>query len=58
LRMIGVLVVSETDKETINALFGVLTTGVPLILMFWFGSTAGSATKSALLANSKPADSP
>lgn len=58
LRMIGVLEPDAQDKEIINTLMSVLTTGVPLILMFWFGSTAGSAVKSQLLAESKPANAP
>ena len=41
----------------VNVLMGVLTAGVVKILDFWFGSTAGSAQKSALLAASKPAES-
>lgn len=57
MRMAGVLEPDASDKEIINTLMSVLTTGVPLILMFWFGSTAGSAVKSSLLAQSKPADS-
>lgn len=40
----------------VNVLMGVLTAGVVKILDFWFGSTAGSAIKSQLLAQSKPAD--
>ena len=42
----------------VNVLMGVLTAGVIKIMDFWFGSTAGSLAKSAMLANSKPADSP
>ena len=40
----------------VNVLMGVLTAGVIKIMDFWFGSTAGSQAKSAMLANSKPSD--
>lgn len=56
LRMSGVFEVTPDDRVVDN-LMTALTYGVPLILAFWFGSTAGSATKSALLAQSRPADS-
>lgn len=55
LRMAGVFEAQE--DRVVDNLLTALTYGVPLILAFWFGSTAGSATKSALLAASKPADS-
>lgn len=56
LRMTGTLEVTAEDRGDMSALWGVLTTGVPIILAFWFGSTAGSARKSQLLAESKPVD--
>lgn len=55
LRMAGVF--ESQEDRVVDNLLTALTYGVPLILAFWFGSTAGSATKSALLAASKPADS-
>lgn len=45
-------------KEPATLLIGVLTTSVPTILAFWFGTTFGSREKSAMLAASKPADTP
>ena len=50
----GGLEVSDFAENQFPTLMGVLTTGVPIILAFWFGSSAGSATKSALLQQSKP----
>lgn len=44
-------------KEPATLLIGVLTTSVPTILAFWFGSTFGSREKSAMLAASSPPDS-
>lgn len=38
-----------------SVIFGVLSGAVPMILAFWFGSTKGSADKTAALAASKPA---
>lgn len=55
LRMAGVF--ESQEDRVVDNLLTALTYGVPLILAFWFGSTAGSSTKSALLAASKPADS-
>ena len=52
----GVASVEPNDQMNLNLLLGVLTAGIPTILAFWFGSTAGSAQKSALLAASKPAE--
>jgi len=43
------------QSTMVNVLMGVLTAGVVKILDFWFGSTAGSAMKSQLLADSVPA---
>lgn len=56
MRMGGILEPDASDREIINTLMSVLTTGVPLILAFWFGSTAGSAVKSELLYRSKSPD--
>jgi hypothetical protein len=56
LRMSGWLEIDRDDQENINTLFGVLTVGVPIILAFWFGSTAGSVQKSRLLQQSRPAE--
>jgi hypothetical protein len=44
------------DDKVVDNLLTALTYGVPLILAFWFGSTAGSARKSQLLAEANPAD--
>jgi hypothetical protein len=52
-RMSGVFD-GEQDDKVVDNLLTALTYGVPLILAFWFGSTAGSAQKSAMLANSRP----
>jgi hypothetical protein len=38
-----------------SVVFGVLSGAVPSILAFWFGSTSGSAAKTAALAASRPA---
>lgn len=53
LRMSGIFDGEQEDKVVDNLLTA-LTYGVPLILAFWFGSTAGSALKSQLLYQSKP----
>lgn len=50
----GTVKVSQEEMTMINVLMGVLTAGIPAILSFWFGSTAGSAVKSQLLFQSKP----
>ena len=52
LRMSGAF--EEQDDKVVDNLLTALTYGVPLILAFWFGSTAGSAVKSGLLAQSRP----
>ena len=52
--MTGAVVVDGVAREQLPTLLGVLTGAVPTILAFWFGSTAGSQAKSALLANSVP----
>ena len=56
--LLGALQTDGSEREYMVALLGVLTAGIPQILAFWFGSTAGSAVKSQLLAESKPAESP
>jgi len=52
--MAGLFEVEGLAAAQFPTLMGVLTTGVPIILAFWFGSTAGSAVKSQMLADSKP----
>jgi hypothetical protein len=52
LRMGGVF--DGKEDKVVDSLLTALTYGVPLILAFWFGSTAGSAVKSQLLYQSKP----
>ena len=54
----GTVELTQSQQTLINVLMGVLTAGIPTILAFWFGSTAGSAVKSQLLADSKPANAP
>lgn len=49
LRMSGMF--EAQDDKVVDNLLTALTYGVPLILAFWFGSTAGSAVKSQLLAD-------
>lgn len=52
----GIMNVDGNEREYLVALLGVLTAGIPQILAFWFGSTAGSAVKSSLLYQSKPGE--
>lgn len=52
----GSVQVEGVAADQLPTLLGVLTAGVPSILAFWFGSTAGSAVKSELLAQAKPAE--
>lgn len=52
--LLGSLQTDDAEREYMVALLGVLTAGIPQILAFWFGSTAGSAAKSALLYRAKP----
>lgn len=52
--LMGSLQTDGTEREYMVALLGVLTAGIPQILAFWFGSTAGSAVKSQLLADAAP----
>lgn len=54
----GVATLNDGDQMNLNLLLGVLTAGIPSILAFWFGSSAGSSQKNLLLAASKPADVP
>jgi hypothetical protein len=42
---------SPAVKEVLIFLFGALTTSVVLIVQFWFGSTQGSADKTAVMAD-------
>jgi hypothetical protein len=44
-------------KDMVTMLIGMLTTAIPSILGFWFGSSFGSREKTAALAASKPGDS-
>ena len=46
----AVLIVDEWIKGIVGTLIGVLTAQLPSINGYWFGSSAGSAQKSALLA--------
>jgi len=57
--LVGTIELGQDEMVMVNVLMGVLTAGIPAILAFWFGSTAGSAVKSQLLFQSKPdADAP
>jgi hypothetical protein len=47
-------VLSPDVKEVLIFLFGALTTSVVTIVGFWFGSTQGSADKTAVLAQRDP----
>lgn len=58
LLLLGEVELTQTQQTLINVLMGVLTAGIPTILSFWFGSSAGSTVKSHLLAESQPADVP
>lgn len=53
----GKVVVQAEMRDTVTVLIGMLTTAIPIILGFWFGSSYGSREKTAALALSKPADS-
>ncbi len=50
------LELNSNQTTLVNVLMGVLTAAVIKVMDFWFGSTAGSIAKSAMLANSKPTD--
>jgi hypothetical protein len=52
----GRLAVQAELREMTTVLIGMLTTAIPMILGFWFGSSFGSREKTAALAASKPAD--
>lgn len=58
LLMTGDIQLEGVAKDQFGVLMGVLTAGVTVIMAFWFGSTSGSAVKSALLANSTPVPAP
>lgn len=48
---VGQIAVASELQQPFLILLGVVTAAVPQILSFWFGSTAGSAAKTAALAN-------
>lgn len=50
----GTIEPAPGQQRTIDMLLGMLATGIPMVMSFWFGSTAGSAAKNQLLANSRP----
>jgi len=52
----GMIEPAPSQQRTIDVLLGMLATSIPGVMAFWFGSTSGSAAKSAMLANSKPVD--
>ena len=52
----GAIEPAPGQQRTIDLLLGMLATGIPMVMAFWFGSTAGSQAKSAMLANSRPDD--
>lgn len=52
----GVVVPDESQQENVKTLLTMLATSIPMILAFWFGSTAGGMSKNAMLYQSKPAD--
>lgn len=55
--MITALLGKKVDLPAeFSIIFGVLSGSVPTILAFWFGTTKGSAEKTAALAASKPAN--
>jgi len=43
----GALVIPEAFMQTSTLLIGVLTVNIPIIMQFWFGSSAGSKAKTA-----------
>jgi hypothetical protein len=53
----GTIVPDESQLENVRTLLTMLGTSIPMILAFWFGSNSGSKEKTALLFQSKPADS-
>ncbi len=52
----GTIAPDPEQQRTIDILLGMLATGIPMILAFWFGSTAGSASKTEMLFRSTPSD--
>ena len=48
----GEVSISESQRDVVNILLGVLTAAVPQILSFWFGSSLGSKEKTANSAKS------
>lgn len=52
----GKVAIPGDMRETATVLIGMLSTAIPMILGFWFGSSFGSREKTAALAVSTPAD--
>lgn len=52
----GKVAIPPDMKETATVLLGMLSTAIPMILGFWFGSSFGSREKTAALAASAPAE--
>lgn len=53
--LLGDVQLEGAARDQFTILIGVLTASVTSIMAFWFGSTAGSAQKTKLLADSAPA---
>tara|TARA_R110002153_G_C13332612_1_gene498563 strand:- start:3714 stop:4223 length:510 start_codon:yes stop_codon:yes gene_type:complete len=49
----GEVSISESQRDVVNILLGVLTAAVPQILSFWFGSSLGSKEKNSALRGEK-----
>lgn len=45
----GDIVIPENLRDTSSILLGVLTTSIPMIMQFWFGSSSGSKEKNLKL---------
>lgn len=43
----GKVAIPESSQSLVNVLIGMLSTAVPMILQFWFGSSMGSKEKTA-----------
>lgn len=54
--MNGWITIPVEVRDTVTVLIGMLTTAIPIILGFWFGSSFGSREKTHALAASRPAD--
>jgi hypothetical protein len=55
--MAGWIQADDKTMDFVKMLMTVLVAGIPMILQFFFGSSSGSQSKSAMLFASKPADS-